>query len=62
MGVSPPFIRTEGNNMENKKQPSVVMADTLIKDRSVITMDGQTIRNTPENPTAVEDYYRSLRK
>jgi hypothetical protein len=48
--------------MENKKQPSVVMATTLIKDRSVITMDGRTIRNTPENPTAVEDYYRSLRK
>lgn len=48
--------------MKEKKPPQIVIADRFIRERSVITLDGQTIRNTPENPTAVEDYYRSKKK
>lgn len=48
--------------MENKEAPRVVVADKLIKNRSFITSNGQMIRNTPDNPRAVEEYLRSKRK
>ena len=44
--------------MENKETPRVVLADKLIKERTFITKDGYKIENTPENPTAIEDYLR----
>jgi hypothetical protein len=50
------------SNMEDKKPPQIVVAQTFIKEKSFITKDGSVIRNTPENPTAVEDYLRTLRK
>jgi len=47
----------------NKEAPGVVMdTDNLIKQRSVITLDGRTIRNTPEDPKAVERYLASKRR
>jgi hypothetical protein len=46
----------------DKKPPRVVMAGSLIKDRSVITLNGETIRNTPEDPKAVERYLASKRR
>ena len=47
---------------ENKKAPKIVVAQNLIKQKSIITLDGQTIRNTPEDPRAVERYLASKRK
>jgi hypothetical protein len=50
------------SNMEDKKPPQIVVAQQFIKDKSFITKDGTVIRNTPEEPNAVEEYLRSLRK
>lgn len=47
--------------MENKDNCKVVVASSFIKEKSVITLNGEVIRNTPENPHAVEDYFRSKR-
>jgi hypothetical protein len=47
--------------MENKDQCKVVVASTFIKDKSIITLSGEVIRNTPEDPRAVENYFRSKR-
>ena len=47
---------------ENKGAPKIEVAQNLIKERTIITLDGQVINNTPENPRAVEEYLRSKRK
>jgi hypothetical protein len=47
--------------MEKKEPPRIVIAKNFIKDKSFITKTGEVIRNTPEDPNAVERYMASLR-
>jgi predicted DNA-binding protein (UPF0251 family) len=47
---------------ERKKPPQVKVAQNLIKKKSIITESGEVIRNTKEDPDAVERYLRSKRR
>ena len=48
--------------MEKKQAPKIVIAQNFIKEKSFITKTGEVIKNTPEDPNAVERYMASLRK
>jgi hypothetical protein len=48
--------------MENNDRPKIVVAQQFIKEKTIITLDGQSITNTPEDPNAVERYLASKRR
>ena len=47
---------------EKKEPPKIQVAQKMIKKKSIIDEYGNVIRNTPEDPNAVERYLASKKK
>ena len=63
--TSPICPRWTGNNYimwEKKEPPKIQVAQKMIKKKSIIDEYGNVIRNTPEDPNAVERYLASKKK
>ena len=61
-GVGHSSLPKNDSNMENNDRPKIVVAQQFIKEKTIITLDGQSITNTPEDPNAVERYLASKRR